>query len=113
LFTDRDIDFSLVLATIITTLTNFIKPASVSEVDATDLKGSGDLHEESEDDKMTIESDDIAGQKGNHSPPANVWDDEDDEIREWNDVDIRLPKVLQAFLCLKGDFDGKFKQMWA
>jgi hypothetical protein len=113
LSTNRHLDFSLVLATIITTLTNFIKPASASEADATDLKGSGDLHEESEDDKIIIESDDIAGQKGSYSPLSNVWDDEDPETEEWGDVDRRLPKVLKAFLCLKEGFDSKFKQMWA
>ncbi|KAL5371040.1 hypothetical protein PMIN04_012697 [Paraphaeosphaeria minitans] len=112
-------DFSLVLATIITALTNFIKPSSPSEADATDLKGSGDVHEESKDDNMTIGSDDNAGQEGNDSAstnvwaPIGVWDDEDDEVEGWDDVDMRLPKVLKAFLCLKGEFDGKFKQMWA
>jgi hypothetical protein len=113
LFTNRYLDFSLVLATIITTLTNFIKPTSASEADATDLKGSGDLHEDSEDDKMTIESDGIAGQKGNYPPSSSVWNNEDDEIEEWSCGDMRLPKVRRAFLCLKGDFDGKFKQIWA
>ncbi|KAJ5042660.1 hypothetical protein J3E72DRAFT_253800 [Bipolaris maydis] len=112
-------DFSLVLATIITALTNFIKPSSPSEADATDLKGSGDVHEESKDDNTTIGSDDNAGQEGNDSTstnvwaPIGVWDDEDDETKGWDDVDMRLPKVLKAFLCLKGEFDGKFKQMWA
>ncbi|KAJ6267400.1 hypothetical protein PSV08DRAFT_411783 [Bipolaris maydis] len=91
-------DFSLVLATIITALTNFIKPSSPSEADATDLKGSGDVHEESKDDNTTIGSDDNAGQEGNDSTstnvwaPIGVWDDEDDETKGWDDVDMRLPR---------------------
>lgn len=96
-----------------------MKPSSPSEADATDLKGSGDVHEESKDDNMTIGSHENAGQEGNDSAstnvwaPIGVWDDEDDEMEGWDDVDMRLPKVLKAFLCLKGAFDGKFKQMWA
>jgi hypothetical protein len=111
-FTNRCLGFSLVLATIITALTNFIKPDAASEADATDLKGSGDMHEEAEDDKI-LENEDIATQNGNHSPPSVVSEDEDDEIEEGNEVDTRLPKVLKAFQCLRRDFDGKFKQMWA
>lgn len=34
-------------------------------------------------------------------------------MEEWDEVDVRLPKVLRAVVCLKEDFDGKFKQMWA
>ncbi|KAH9882277.1 hypothetical protein J1614_001449 [Plenodomus biglobosus] len=100
-------------------LTNFIKPSSPSEADAINLKGSGDAHEESKDDNMIIESDDNARQEGNDPAstnvwaPIGVWDDEDDDLEGWDDVDMRLPKVLKAFLSLKGEFDGKFKQMWA
>jgi hypothetical protein len=93
-----------------------MRSASVSEVDATDLKGSGDLHEELEDDKMTIEKDDIAGQNVSYSPPSSAWDnkdDEDDEIKERSQRDMRLPKVLKAFMRLKENFDSKFKQIWA
>jgi hypothetical protein len=98
-----------------------MKPDSAFEADTTDLRGSGDLHEESEDDKMIeseddkmiVESDDIGGQKGIQSPSSNIWDDDDDEIEKWSDLDRRLPKVLKAFVCLKEDFDSKFKQMWA
>jgi hypothetical protein len=119
LFANEQPDFSLILATIITALTNFIKPSSPSEADATDLKGSGDVHEESKDDNTMIGSDNDAEQECNDSAstnvwaPIGVWDDEDDEMQGWDDVDMRLPKVLKAFLCLKGEFDGKFKQMWA
>ncbi|KAH7409767.1 DEAD/DEAH box helicase-like protein [Phaeosphaeria sp. MPI-PUGE-AT-0046c] len=113
-------DFSLVLATIITALTNFMKPCSASEADATDLKGSGDAHAESEDESMTIESDDNEKQRSNNQSSSDAWgplgawdDEEDDELEDENDADMRLPKVLQAFKCLKRDFDSKFKQMWA
>lgn len=65
-----------------------MKPSSASGADTADLKGSGDAHEESEDDKLTTESSDNAGQKGNDLAPSNVWaplgvwDDEDDDIEE-------------------------------
>jgi len=50
-----------------------MKPSSPSEADATDLKGSGDVHEESKDDNMTIGSHENAGQEGNDSASTNVW----------------------------------------
>lgn len=82
----------------------------------TDLMGSGDMHEESEDDKLQVESSEKAGQQGDSLAPsdvwaplgAGVWADENDD-----NMNMRLPKVLKAFQCLKGVFDGNFKQMWA
>lgn len=77
------------------------------------------MYEESKDDSLTVGSDDNAGQEGKDSASTTVWasigvwDDEDDELEDWDDVDMRLPQVLKAFLCLKGEFDGRFKQMWA
>jgi len=94
-----------------------MKPSSLSEADATDLKGSGDVHEESKDDNITIGSYENAGQEGNNLALTNVWalirvwDDKDNKIEGWDDVDMRLPKVLKAFLCLKGAFNSKFKQI--
>ena len=67
-------------------MTNFIKPSSLSEADATDLKGSSDVHEESKNDNITIGSHENAGQEGNNSALTNVWaligvwDDEDNKI---------------------------------
>ena len=63
-----------------------MKPSLLSEADATDLKGSGDVHKELKDDNMTIGSYENAGQEGNDLAltnvwaPIRVWDDEDDEM---------------------------------
>ncbi|KAH8704387.1 hypothetical protein GQ44DRAFT_820072 [Phaeosphaeriaceae sp. PMI808] len=121
-------DFSLVLATITTSLTNFMKPSSTSETNMADLMGCGDGHEELEDDKVIVERGDKTGQRSDDLSPSNVWaplgvwddesdeNDENDEMQGWNDVndkDMRLPKVLKAFQCLREVFDENFKQMWA
>ena len=101
-----------------------MKPSSASEADMTDLMGSGDTHEESEDDKLQVESSEKAGQQSDSLVPSNVWAplgtgvwaDENDDMEERSDDDdmnMRLPKVLKAFQCLKEVFDGNFKQMWA
>lgn len=77
--------------------------------------GSGDAHEDSEDEKFLVEISDKAGQQGDNLAslsvwaPLGVWDEGNDAY----DVDMRLPKVLKAFQSLKEVFDEKFKQMWA
>lgn len=71
-----------------------MKPGSSSEEDDNDPESSSGEPEESEDDSTTT-------------------DDEYDETGEWNNEDMRLPHVLKAFTYLKGDFDRKFKKMWA
>lgn len=45
-------DFSLVMATIITTLLNFMKLQEGTDIDMLDIMGSMDAHEEAEDDKV-------------------------------------------------------------
>lgn len=44
-------DFSLVLATIVTSLSAFLKVGDTVDVDMLDVQGSGDMHEEAQDDK--------------------------------------------------------------
>jgi hypothetical protein len=89
------------------------------EANAIDIKGSGDAHEELQDDNMAIGSEDHAGEKGSDPAASTIWaplgafDEEDDEMEEWDHENMGLPKVLKAFLCLKENFDGKFKEIWA
>lgn len=45
------IDFSLVLATIVTSLTNYLKLSPSSDIDMIDVLGDGDAHEEELDEK--------------------------------------------------------------
>ncbi|PVH90972.1 P-loop containing nucleoside triphosphate hydrolase protein [Periconia macrospinosa] len=113
-------DFSLILATIITSLTNYMKPSSVTDIDMADLMDSTDTHETLEED-LQIERSEKAGEHGDSSVPSTVWAplskgvwaDEDDDIEKPSDIAMRLPNVLKAFQYVKGVFDGNFKQMWA
>ncbi|KAF2097657.1 P-loop containing nucleoside triphosphate hydrolase protein [Rhizodiscina lignyota] len=102
-------DFSMVLATIVTSLTNFIKAGGDDDLDMSDVRGSGDVAEE------------LAGEsKANGKATA----DDDDEDKSDNATDISLPSwtadggaglphVLKAFEMLKDEFNEKFKAMWA
>lgn len=57
-------DFSLILATIITSLMNFMKLTPESDVDLLDVMGSGDVFEESKDDKVAeLENEPLASGK--------------------------------------------------
>nr|POF06890.1 putative helicase [Quercus suber] len=50
-------DFSLVMATIITSLLNFMKLQEGTDIDMLDIMGSMDAHEEAEDDKVASSED--------------------------------------------------------
>lgn len=82
------------LATIVTSLSNFMKLTPESDLEMIELQGSGDAAEEAAggagDDPTTV---DDAG-----TPP--------------NDGE-GLMMVLKAFKMLQGDFNEKFKKMWA
>jgi ATP-dependent RNA helicase DDX60 len=106
------LDFSLVLATIVTSLTNFIRPGQNGDMDMIDIQGGGDLYESAQAEVGLEGVDDESG--GNSSgeddegiataPPA--W-----KIQGGGHQS--LLKVLQAFQMLKTEFDAKFKAMWA
>ncbi|KAF2437131.1 P-loop containing nucleoside triphosphate hydrolase protein [Tothia fuscella] len=93
-------DFSLVLATIVTSLMNFMKLNPDSEGDMTEVQGGGDASEEA------------AGIKKEQEP--GVADDGEIDSAAWKlDDGEGLMKVLQAFKLLKEEFDLKFKVMWS
>ena len=86
-------DFSLVLATIITSLMNFMKLAPESGIDLMDVMGSGDTFEEAKDDNVAeletesqIQPKDNAGRKQHAlaerdaGKVADSWVDEADDI---------------------------------
>jgi ATP-dependent RNA helicase DDX60 len=100
-------DFSLVLATVITSLTNFMKPSSASEVDMMDVMGSGDAHEEVEDEKSLAKT-------ATQNDEGDGGDEDDSSTCEAGvDHEGGLPKVLKMFQALRDSFDEKFKLIWA
>jgi hypothetical protein len=95
-------DFSLVLATIVTSLMNFMNLNPDSDGDMTDVQGSGDAVEEA------------AGVKVETQPGVVEEDGPESSAPAWElDEGQGLMKVLQAFKLLKEEFDGKFKVMWS
>lgn len=101
-------DFSLVLATINTSLTNFMKFSAGSDTDMIDVMGGGDAFEEEQLDKSIrerkTEENDGEGPEtpSEASPPA--WE---------TDGGKGLLHVLKAFRALADEFNEKFKSMWA
>lgn len=57
-------DFSLVLATIITSLMNFMKLTEATDLDMLEVMGNMDAHEEAEDDKVAASEDTQSEQSG-------------------------------------------------
>lgn len=100
--------FSLVLATIVTSLTNFM--ACEDDDDSFDVVGLGDMEELDTDDETLVAVDDS---------------DDSDEESEWGgssedetEVDFEvngagLGNVLTGFQMLKATFDQKYRAMWA
>lgn len=90
-------DFSLVLATIIASMKNFMGIKTDND-DFAEVRGSGDMAEE------------LAGDKD---------DEEKDQEQENDGTDpdfsskVDMVKILKAFVLLKTQFDEKFKVMWA
>lgn len=142
-------DFSMVLATIVTSLTNFMNLGTESDLDFIDVRGGGDDDEEDLEDRLQGVADDQqgpqTGSQGARGPAqqqnlpvqlakkkkkvVDSWDDEAEsessEGENWDDEDSEeeaevawdektgLLNVLKAFKLLKGDFDTKFRAMWA
>ncbi|KAH0607394.1 uncharacterized protein H6S33_002428 [Morchella sextelata] len=100
-------DFSLVLDTIITSLSNFI--ACVDDDDAADAAGLGDV----EDFVVKKRSSDM-NLEGDSSDDSGDEDYVDRfETMNLRKRDMELVRVLRAFQLLKATFDEKFKAMWA
>lgn len=99
-------DFSLILATIITSLANFVD--CVGDDDSLDVVGLGDVVEMDMDDPdpITIPTDlDTESDGGGSS--------EDEDEVAWAMDEDGLVNVLRAFELLKATFDEKFRVMWA
>ncbi|KAI1364578.1 hypothetical protein F5Y08DRAFT_204635 [Xylaria arbuscula] len=135
-------DFSLVLATIVASLTNFVRADSHTDEE---MIGVDDLDEidECEPAAQIIETannvkDDASRRKVAKKKVAESWDDEDEdedglsdgeneanpkederpinancEPPVWEKDGRGLVDVLEAFTLLKQDFDEKFHKAWA
>jgi ATP-dependent RNA helicase DDX60 len=135
-------DFSLVLATIVTSLTNFMKLNPYAGDDEfIEVQGLGDREEEQREESALErqEAQTLAAAAAQHQlqqAPRRVLDRDDEapavpeswdadersakkkpaaDEDEWDpDVDGEgLLKVLRAFKMLQTEFNDKFKKMWA
>jgi superfamily II RNA helicase len=133
------LDFSLVLATIITSLTNFVKLSPNSDAEMIDVMGSGDTFEEQQDDKAIDKqeaqkaginkesvkesgkpmetSDEVVGvpDSWDTAAPPKAAASRAQSPAAWADGEGEkgLLEVLKAFKILQEEFNGKFKKMWA
>jgi ATP-dependent RNA helicase DDX60 len=134
-------DFSLVLATIVTSLANYLAlgTGDVNE-EILETMGSGDTAENEGDEKLAVETESVIsstsaqssmsvtasrGAGNKKSKVAEDWDaDEEDEFEEEDqsrstDVETddeeykKLMNVYRAFKMLKAEFDIKFLKIWA
>jgi hypothetical protein len=114
------LDFSLVLATIVTSLSNFMKLTPDSDMDMIDLQGSGDKADEAADAGADSDSD----AESEHSGDSSVEFDDastmptsvggDSSVPSWaSDNGAGMRKILKAFKMLQADYNEKFKKMWA
>jgi hypothetical protein len=106
-------DFSLVLATIITSLTNFTRLGPNSDADIMDVMGGGDALEEQRDDKANNLGQEDPKEKENGKIAGANEDDDDDEDWDKAPADHGLTEVLKAFTLVQEKFNEKFKKMWA
>jgi hypothetical protein len=93
-------DFSLVLATIVTSLANFMHLSAEEDIDLTLTAGSGDTKELAQDDKLAEEDDGSTPSSSTNSKPppppptsakktkvAEDWDDGDDDDDDESDTE--------------------------
>ncbi|GME50787.1 Helicase [Neofusicoccum parvum] len=131
-------DFSMILATIITTLSNMLHPDADGEADILDAVGGGDAHEEQVEDKLLEAAAPpepktalpVQVKKTRKKDVADSWDDgidddDNDSVNgatnghaddgvKWEDGEGgNLLDVLVAFKKLSEEFNEKFKAMWA
>lgn len=105
------------LATIETTLINFLKLNPNSDDCLIDLMGSGDAYQEQVEDTVgerltedTTARDGIAVREGQTSAAA---DEEEDWDFDSSPDKNRLMNVLKTFTMVKEEFNKKFKKIWA
>lgn len=128
-------DFSLILATIITSLANFLHLKETQELDMLNIVGSGDALEINEDENIADEQStpSIAKIQPKQTAPTpkkkavvESWDAEaeGDEAESSSGEgstasngmemdEIGLLKVYKTFVQLKAEFDEKFKAIFA
>ncbi|KAH8601965.1 hypothetical protein B0O99DRAFT_607849 [Bisporella sp. PMI_857] len=133
-------DFSLVLATISTSLAQYLGLGYESDSEMLEVMGSGDAAENDTDEKIaevTILAEVPSNKFTSPQPPtvikkkklAEDWDASEDALAEEDayhksqsskgpvatdsEEFNRLMNVYKAFKKLKADFDGKFKLIWA
>lgn len=134
-------DFSLVLATIKTSLANFLGLGLDTDADMLDVMGGGDVAENDDDEKLAddlesgrapiVGSTPTSGQQvtTRRKKVADDWDKEEDKLVEAaenaslgdeegktgsDEEDYQeLLQVYKAFTMLKKEFDDKFREMWA
>ena len=136
-------DFSLTLATIVVSLQQIIHGEEAVPDDALmelqdDLGESpsdsmfepGEIQEKQQEAKKEIQkakvpdswddtADDAGGAKdGGSDSEMSDWDaddasDDGNTNASWKDGGGNLPKVLQAFLSLRAEFDATFRKVWA
>ena len=94
-------EFSLLMATVIASMKNFMRMKMDDEMDLEEVRGSGDAAEEMAGDKE--DGDGVEGQKGEMMP---AWAGGEGDGKG-------MMKVLAAFEMLRKEFDEKFKVMWA
>ncbi|KAI0116408.1 hypothetical protein GGR51DRAFT_316756 [Nemania sp. FL0031] len=131
-------DFSLVLATIVASLTNFIQADNnMDDADLIDIEDVG----ETPDEYIPHQASEVPKDEGNSTTRHKLskkkvvesWDDDEDtsdedtasldqthdtastsiESSTWEKGDKSLLHVLRAFTLLKEDFDEKFHKVWA
>ena len=130
-------DFSLILATITTSLANFLHLKETQELDMLNIVGSGDALEINADEKLAdeLEAPQMAQMQPKQTAPApkrkavvESWDNEADDDGEdarsssgdGNNAfkgtemnEMGLLKVYKTFVQLKAEFDEKFKAIFA
>ena len=125
-------DFSLILATIVTSLANFLGLKNTQDLDMINLVGDGDALEIDVDEKFADEMELPLKAEPQKSPPvrkikavADRWDDEEDSVstlptseensatRNQNIDEMGLMPVYRAFVQLKLEFDEKFRAIGA
>ena len=125
-------DFSLILATIVTSLANFLHLKNVQDLDMIDLVGDGDALEIDADEKLADEMEptpkvqpEMALPARRTIPVAESWDDEEENVttprtgqqgkalKNQSLDEMGLMPVYKAFVQLKQEFDEKFRAIGA
>ena len=116
-------DFSMVLATIVTSLQNFMRVQPMDDAEMTNISGQGDIIEEGADDEEEADRPRLkASEKVEEEAAKGVVGEEEEDEADADGYtssssglfqEEGLPEVLVAMQMLQAEFDRKFKAMWA